>query len=477
MLIPVILCGGAGVRLWPESRESRPKPFLKIGEDDKSLLIQAYERALRVGSPGVRPLMVTNADYYFLAADELRRAAAGPMPDFLLEGAARNTAGAVLLAAMEVVARHGEDALMLVLPADHVIRNHDGFDAAIGSAGRMAETGRLVTFGIQPSRPETGYGYLKLGGTVDARDCFEVERFVEKPDFAKASAFLAEGGYLWNAGMFCFRAAELLGLAGNFCPEILEAAKSAKTEGVEFTDGPYRGTRITAESMNRIPSVSLDYAVMEKASSVVAVACDIGWSDVGAWDSVAEVSRHDDCGNAVSGEAVLLDTQDCLIRSESKTVATLGVSNLVVVDTPDALLVADRSRAADLRNLVNKVKTVRPEICREHRLVPRPWGNYQIITEGPCYKVRRVEVKVGGRLSLQKHSRRSEHWVILSGTARVTNGEVVREFYPNQSTDIPVGVIHRLENCGMSPLVMIEVQAGDYLGEDDIFRFEDTYEG
>lgn len=471
MFVPVILSGGAGVRLWPESREARPKPFLKIGASGESLLLESIIRALALPD-AVRPIVVTNQDHLFQSLDELAKAS-GPV-EFLLEGAGRNTAPAVLLAAQHVKALYGPEAVMLILAADHIIRNEAGFTEAVKLAKTQAAAGFPVTFGLRPTRPETGYGYLETGESP-APGILAVSRFVEKPSAALAQEYLRSGRHLWNSGMFCFRADALLKLADTVAPDLavqVAACYETRECGVE---GETPLTRFSRAAMRELPSISVDYALMEKASGVVTIPCDIGWSDVGAWDSVWDVSAKDESGNASVGSVVSVDTSGSLIRAQSRLVTTVGVRDLVVIETADAVLVADKTRAQDVKTLLNGLKVTHPELCVLPGTVHRPWGSYTVLAEAAHYKVKRIEVKKGGRLSLQKHAHRSEHWVVVSGTARVTNGDRILELHPNESTYISVGNIHRLENVGLIPLIMIEVQSGEYLGEDDIVRLEDIY--
>ncbi len=474
MLIPVILSGGAGVRLWPESRELRPKPLLRLEPAGESLLLKTVNRALRVSDSG-KLIVVTNQDHLYQSLDEIGRVAGEA--EFLLEGCGRNTAPAILLAARHVQKIYGDDAVMLVLAADHEIRNQEKFAEAVRRAGEQAAQGKIVTFGIKPSRPECGYGYLKTG-KVSADSVFEVEKFVEKPNAATAKEYVDSGNYFWNSGMFCFRVGTILATAESVAPELAAAVNSVYPKGRRGTGNLCASLSFGKDAMAELPAISIDYAVMEKAAGVVAVACDIGWSDVGAWDAVKEVAANKDAsGNVIQGNAIVVGSENCLVRTAERLVAVVGGSDLMVVDSEDALLVVGKSAAAqDVKAVVSSLKKDNPELCVSPRTVRRPWGGYTVLAEGPHYKVKRIEVKTGGRLSLQKHAHRSEHWVVVSGTARVVNGEKTVELHANESTYIPVGNVHRLENVGMIPLVIIEVQSGEYLGEDDIVRLEDIYD-
>ncbi len=475
MLVPVILSGGAGTRLWPVSRRAYPKPFIRL-PDGRSLLQRTLERA--AGLEGVRQVLtVTNRDHYFQTRDEYAACrASGIAFDYLLEPCGRNTAPAIGLAARRLLEQAGGEAVMLVLPADHLVEDETAFAEAVARAERLARAGHLVTFGIRPDRPETGYGYIRLGAPLedggDGPLGHAVEAFVEKPDAETARRYLEDGGYLWNSGMFCFRADRILEAMGETAPELLEgmdACWAAADTGQEPLELP-------REAFERLPAISVDYAVMEKARGVAVVPCDLGWSDIGSWDALGGLVPADEAGNRVCGEAVLLDSRGCLVRSEGgRVVAGVGLEGLVVVDTPDAVLVAPRAQAQRVREVVERLRAAGHETVDHHRTVHRPWGTYTVLEEGERFKIKRIVVKPGASLSLQMHYHRSEHWVVVSGTARVTNGEREWLVRTNESTYIPAGTPHRLENPGVVPLVIIEVQSGEYLGEDDIVRFEDRY--
>ena len=474
-LLPVILCGGAGTRLWPVSREAVPKPFMRMA-DGQSLLQKAFLRAASL--PGVSDvLVVTNREYYFQTRDEFKDLGDGSRaitPHFLLEPFGRNTAAAIALAAHDIKAREGDDAIMLVLPADHMVADLRAFGAAVAEAQSLARQNRLVTFGIKPTVPETGYGYIDCGAPINASAGREVSRFVEKPSLEKAQEYLAKGSYLWNSGMFCFGAGQFLAVAGKVAPDL--AAAVAKTwVATEKAASGDEMREIDAQTFQTVPNISVDYAVMERASNVAVVPCEFGWSDIGSWAAVSELVPADKDGNRVVGEAILIDSANVYVQSDGRLVAGIGLDDMVVVDTPDAVLVAPRARSQDVRLVVEQLKQRNHSAYRFHQTVHRPWGTYTVLQEGSRFKIKRIEVKPGASLSLQMHHHRSEHWIVVSGTAKVVNGEEEFLVRTNESTYIPAGHKHRLSNPGVLNLVMIEVQSGDYLGEDDIVRFEDKY--
>ncbi|MDR5834679.1 mannose-1-phosphate guanylyltransferase/mannose-6-phosphate isomerase [Caballeronia sp. LZ034LL] len=466
-LVPTILCGGAGSRLWPVSRESHPKPFIRL-EDGESLLQKAFKRGAEL--PGVaQVLTVTNRDLFFKTNDEYREVNPAALPaSFILEPFGRNTAVAVAAAALHVAATLGEDALLLVLPADHLVRNHAAFAQAVTQAVQLAQAGALVTFGIAPTFPETAYGYIEADGT-------KVRRFVEKPDAETAQAYVDSGNFLWNAGMFCLRAGTALAEMAQHCPDVLDATRTCLDAARRAAGADGAQIELDADTLARAPDISIDYALMERSSNVAVVRCDIGWSDIGSWNAMGELSPADERGNRVEGEALLHDVSNCYVRSDSRLVGAVGVEDLLIVDTSDALLVANRHRAQDVRHVYAALKASGHEAYKVHRSVHRPWGIYTVLEEGSRFKIKRIEVKPGASLSLQLHHHRSEHWIVVSGMALVVNGE--NEFYvrTNESTYIPAGHKHRLTNPGVVDLVMIEVQSGEYLGEDDIVRFDDNY--
>ncbi|MCB1915089.1 MAG: mannose-1-phosphate guanylyltransferase/mannose-6-phosphate isomerase [Rhodocyclaceae bacterium] len=473
MLIPMILSGGAGTRLWPVSRESHPKPFMRLA-DGNSLLGLAYRRALTCHDVG-EVVTITNRDYYFQTRDVWSEvgAEASCAARYLLEPMGRNTAPAILAGALDVQARHGDDAVLLVLPADHLIRDASTFAEDVARAASLALGGHLVTFGIRPTRAETGFGYVHAGAQVTGSDGYEVRGFVEKPDAGTARRMVEDGGHYWNSGMFCFTAGGLVAAFAELAPDMLTAAGRCRSATIE--EPGQRFVELDRDGFAAMENISIDYAIMEKAANVAVVPASFDWSDIGSWTALAELTEADADGNRVHGDAVLVHSRGCFVQSEERTVATVGVEDLVVIDTADALLVAQRDRVQEVKEVVARLKKTGHEAYKLHRTVFRPWGAYTVLENGSRYKIKRIEVKPGESLSLQMHHHRSEHWIVVSGMARVVNGE--DEFFvrPNESTYIPAGHKHRLENPGVVDLVMIEVQSGEYLGEDDIVRFSDVY--
>jgi mannose-1-phosphate guanylyltransferase / mannose-6-phosphate isomerase len=469
-IYPIILSGGAGTRLWPLSRAVLPKQLLPL-VTEKTML---QETALRVA--GVQemqaPLIVCGNDHRFLVAEQMREAGIKPLA-ILLEPVGRNTAPAVAAAA-NYVKGIDADAMMLVLPADHVINDVPAFHAAVERAAALAREGALATFGIVPTAPETGYGYIKSGELVKgvAGDGYQVERFVEKPDRATAETFVKAGTYFWNSGMFLFRADAYLRELEQYAPEMAKAAAAAVQN--DYRDLDF--CRLDEAAFTASPSDSIDYAVMEKTRHAVVVPADIGWSDVGSWSALHDVQPKDANGNVTRGDVYLDDVTGSLVRAESRIVAVVGVKDLVVVETNDAVLVAHKDQVQRVKQIVDHLKSQDRTEHLMHRKVFRPWGSYEGIDVGDRFQVKRIIVNPGGKLSLQMHHHRAEHWVVVSGTARVTCGDQVKLLTENESTYIPIGMNHRLENPGKVPLHLIEVQSGSYLGEDDIVRFEDVYQ-
>jgi mannose-1-phosphate guanylyltransferase/mannose-6-phosphate isomerase len=469
-LIPTVLCGGAGSRLWPVSRELHPKPFIRLA-DGQSLLQKAWLRGAVL--PNVSEIVtVTNRELLFKTEDEYRevadRAPLGLPNSFILEPFGRNTAPAIAAAALQVAETQGEDAFMLVLAADHLIADQAAFAQAVSQAIQLAQQGKLVTFGIQPEAPDTGYGYIEAEGN-------SVLRFVEKPSLEKAQEYLDSGRYLWNSGMFCFSAGVMLREMEQHCPEILVATRACMAQSRKSKGKGFAQIELDPETFDKVPDDSIDYAVMEKSSNVVVVPCSIGWSDIGSWSALGDLTAADEKGNRIEGETILHDVSNCYIQSNERIVGAVGINNLIIIDTPDAILVADRNRAQDVKHLYANLKAAGHEAHKLHRTVHRPWGTYTILEEGARFKIKRIEVRPGGRLSLQMHHHRSEHWIVVCGVANVTNGEREAQVNTNESTYIPAGHKHRVENAGVVDLVMIEVQSGEYLGEDDIVRFDDKY--
>lgn len=466
-LIPTILCGGSGSRLWPVSREQHPKPFIRL-QDNQSLLQKAFIRGALLDSVA-EVLTVTNRDLFFKTQDEYRPVNGGKLPlSYILEPFGRNTAPAVAAAAIQIVKAHGPDAILLILAADHLIADQTAFANAVQQATALAADGKIVAFGIQPTAPETGYGYIEADGNT-------VVKFVEKPSAEVATAYLASGRFLWNSGMFCFAAGTMLAEMEKHCPNVLASVKSCLASSIDAKGDGFAQLELNSVDFASAPDISIDYAVMERTDRAAVVPCNIGWSDIGSWDAIGELSPPDAQGNRVDGMALLHDVTNCYIQSKERMVGAVGLKNLVIIDTPDALLVADRSRAQDVKHVYAKLKAQGHESHKLHRTVHRPWGSYTVLEEGSRFKIKRIEVKPGASLSLQMHHHRSEHWIVVSGMAKVVNGELDLMIATNESTYIPAGHKHRLENPGVVDLVMIEVQSGEYLGEDDIVRFQDVY--
>ena len=472
MLVPVILSGGAGTRLWPVSRQAYPKPFMALA-DGETLLAKTLLRALRVATPAAPVLTVTGRDYYVLTRDAYaaRAETAGRALPFLLEPVGRNTAPAVLAAALLVQARHGDAATLLVLPADHLIRDLDGFAAAVGQARALAAAGHLVTFGIHPTQPETGFGYIRRGDPLGGGG-FAVRAFVEKPDLERAQAYVDSGEYYWNSGMFCFGAGALLAAAAEHAPDLLAGARACLAA---LADDGRTTLELPVEAFAALPDISIDYAIMEKAGRVAVVPGSFDWSDIGSWKAISEMDTPDAAGNRLRGAAYVVDAENCYVDAGKRLVAAVGVRDLVIVDTGDAVLVSDREHAQQVKRVVEQLRAEQHEAATYHQTVHRPWGSYTVLEDAPDCKVKRLVVRPGQVLSLQFHHRRSEHWTVVHGTAKVRVGEEEFLLERNQSTYIPMGTRHRLENPTDQDIALIEVQCGDYFGEDDIVRLEDVY--
>jgi len=472
---PVILSGGSGTRLWPLSREAYPKPLLRL-LGDHSLL---QETALRLeglaaeGDP-LAPMVVCNEEHRFETAEQLRDAGHAAST-IILEPAGRNTAPALSAAALEL-ARAGDDPVMLVLPADHLIRDAAAFRRSVRAAARHAEEGDFVVFGVRPDRPETAYGYLRAGAAL-GDSARRLDAFVEKPDAARAADYVRSGAYAWNSGMFMLRASCWNRLIVRFRPDIASASASAWSASQR--DGAF--LRLHATSFLACPAESIDRAVAEPLAAdggdirSVMVPLDAGWSDVGSWDAVRAVGDQDERGNVARGDTLLVDTQDTLVIAEDRLVAALGTRQLVIVETADAVMVSTSDRAQDVKELVSRLKSSKRSEADAHRKVYRPWGHFDLLHAGPGFLVKSLVVKPGAALSLQRHAKRAEHWVVVRGVASVTRGDEQFDLRENESTYIPVGTKHRLSNRGASPLEIVEVQSGSYIGEDDIERFTDQY--
>ena len=465
-LIPVLLCGGSGTRLWPLSRTHYPKQFIPlVGET--SLLAQTLERVSGV-SRGAAPLVVCNENHRFMTAAVLEQCQQTASA-ILLEPEGRNTAPAIAVAALEALAI-GDDPVLLVLAADHVITDVAAFERSVLLGESAAMRDQLVTFGITPSRPETGYGYIRAGEMV-GDGIFEVASFVEKPSLETATDYVESGEYYWNSGMFLFRARRYLDELEAVRPNMLVAARAAHAKAVR--DGVF--VHLDGEAFGNCPNESVDYAVMEEAKQTAMVTLHAGWSDIGSWSALHEATALDEQGNAVRGDVMLMDTENSYVYADQGLVTTVGIKGLVVVSTPDALLVASRDRVQDVRKLVQRLSDEERTEQAHHTKVYRPWGHYEGIDQGDGYQVKRLVVDAGKRISLQRHQHRSEHWVVVRGSARVTLETTTFDLATNESTYIAAGAIHRLENAGFQPLEVIEVQTGTYLGEDDIERFEDDF--
>jgi mannose-1-phosphate guanylyltransferase len=466
-IIPVIMAGGSGSRLWPMSRAQYPKQLLKL-TSDKSMLQETAERILPLTTQA--PLVICNEDHRFIVAEQLKEQ--NQLGDIILEPVGRNTAPAIALAALHI-AKKDPDALMLVLAADHVIQNQPAFISSVNTAISQAQHNTLVTFGIVPDQAETGYGYIKRGEacSTEPGECYAVEKFVEKPDKEIAQAYLDSGDYYWNSGMFVFKASVYLTALEKHQPDILKACQQA----MQFTTPDCDFIRADKAAFEKCPDDSIDYAVMEKTDLAQVVPMDAQWSDVGSWAALWDISEKDNNNNVLRGDVLMHNATNNYISAEQRLVTAVGVENLVIIETKDAVLVADKNNTQQVKNIVDQLKSQQRSEHKAHREVYRPWGKYDALDHGKRYQVKRITVKPGEKISTQMHHHRAEHWVVVSGIAKVTNGDKTFLVKENESTYIPIGTIHALENSGKIPLEMIEVQSGAYLGEDDIIRFEDKY--
>lgn len=465
MIAPVILSGGSGTRLWPLSRKLHPKQFINLVND--TTLFQ--DTVLRLPKNTVDPLIICNEEHRFLAAEQLRQIDK-KSNGIILEPIGRNTAPAIALAALKFI-NSGEDPLLLVLSADHLIKNIDAFHQSIKTAEKLAEKNKLVTFGIVPDKAETGYGYIKAN-MCNTSDHYNIQSFVEKPNQKDAEKYLDSGDYLWNSGMFMFKASIYLQELEKFEPEILTSCK--KSCQTEYKDKDF--IRLNNDEFRQCPEQSIDYGVMEHTEGAMVVPLDANWSDIGSWDALWDAKNKDSNGNVSEGDVILNGVKNTYTYSSNRLVSAIGVSDLVIVDTQDALLIADKNHSQDIKNIVNQLKKENRSEAENHRKVLRPWGYYDSIDVDDGFQVKRILVNPGAKLSLQKHQHRAEHWVVVKGIATITRGDDVFVLKENQSTYIPKGEVHRLENTEETDLEIIEIQTGDYLGEDDIIRLEDDYQ-
>lgn len=469
-IIPVILSGGAGTRLWPVSRKAYPKPFMQLA-DGKTLAELTFDRAIEVATEG-EVVTVTSRDYYFLCKDIYKKNSRCDIDKqtFLLEPAGRNTAPAIALAALQVQQAHGDEAIMVVMPSDHLIKDTDTFKQTVQQAAQLAADGYLTTFGIYPTAPETGYGYIKAGEAL-GEQAYEIEQFVEKPSLEVAKSYIESGDYSWNSGMFCYQVGAFLAALQTTAPEVLSQSQVC----FAATDTQRTQIEFDLDQFMQLPDISIDYAVMEKAAKRAVVDSRFDWNDIGSWNAMASLSDSDVAGNRIEGKAVTVDSQNCYIRAGDRLVAVVGVSDLMVVDTTDAVLIAHKDKSQGVKDVVQFLKAKDHEAAVFHKTVHRPWGSYTILEDEDDCKVKRLVVKPGQVLSLQLHHKRSEHWTVVSGTAKVRVGDDEFLLEENKSVYIPVETLHRLENPTDTDIALIEVQCGSYFGEDDIERFEDIY--
>lgn len=475
IIIPVILSGGAGSRLWPVSRESHPKPFIQL-QDGQSLLHKTFIRAARfTNAPEI--ITITNKEYYLKSKAEYEKAALSDAPkqSYILEPFARNTAPAILLAALKASRTYGNESILLVLPADHLIEDLSEFIKSAEQAFSLAKANHLVTFGIKPRSPETGFGYIECGeADTSTANAFRVKRFVEKPSSELAMTYCQSNQFLWNAGMFCFKVDVILNAFKQHASALFNQATICFDAAIQKNKSPDI-IDFNPELFAALESISIDYAIMEKSNNIATIACHFDWRDIGSWEAYNELFTADQHGNTILGDAILIDSKNNFIHSETRMIASIGIHNLAIIDTPDAMLITHRDRAQDVKEVVQTLKNKAHQSYMTHRTVIRPWGSYTVLEEGPSFKIKRIVVKSHASLSLQMHEHRSEHWVVVEGTAKVINGDKEYLLQTNESTFVPMGTQHRLSNPTDSDVIIIEVQTGKYLGEDDITRYEDTY--
>ena len=471
IIIPIILCGGSGTRLWPLSRKSFPKQFLSINSDDnKSLLQKTLERIKDVDNI-INPILICNEEHRFIVAEQMREINIEPKK-ILLEPIGKNTAPAITLAALKAI-EFDEDPILLILSSDHIIMDKKEFIKVIKNGASYASKERLVNFGIIPTYPETGYGYIKSKTPLikNSNEASDIESFIEKPDILTAQKLLKDKRYTWNSGMFMFKAKIILDEIDHYSPDVLKYCKNALKPNLLDLDFQ----RLDKSEFVKCPEISIDFAVMEKTKKATVLSLDVGWADIGSWDSVWDVSKKNKDGNFIKGNILTINTSNSYLRSEGRLIAAIGVKDLIIVETRDAILISNKSSSQDVKNIVDKLKLSNTPEGQEHKRIYRPWGFYETIVEEKTWKVKLINVKPEGKLSLQKHHHRSEHWIIVSGIAQVEIEDKVITLYENQSSYIPLGSKHRLSNLGRIPLKLIEVQSGTYLGEDDIERFQDNY--
>lgn len=466
ILIPTILCGGSGTRLWPVSRELHPKPFIQLN-DGQSLLQKAFLRAFNLKNVN-EVLTITNRELFFKIQDELEPIKKdGITFSYILEHFGRNTAAAIAAAAITMQKKY-KDAILLILTADHLINDTKAFKKAVEQGVKLAQDDQIITFGINPAKPETRYGYIKA-------DRNKVLEFIEKPDLQTAQKFFTADNYLWNSGMFMFKCSVILNEMQKYCPEIFTNVQKCITKSTISTGHNFSQLILEPKTFAKVPANSIDYAVMEHSKKLNVIPCDLKWTDIGSWNAFEDFLHKDNNGNAISGETILHNVANCLIQSEHRLIGAVGIKDLIIIETSDAILVANKNNAEDVKHLFAKLKQQGHESHRLHKKVSRPWGNYTVLEQGERFKIKRIEVKPQASLSLQMHHHRNEHWVVVQGRAKVTNNDKIYFVNTNESTYIPQGNKHRLENPGIVPLVIIEVQSGEYLGEDDIIRYHDSY--
>lgn len=466
-ILPVILAGGVGSRLWPLSRKTHPKPFIKL-EDGDSLIQKTYQRAVALSNIG-EVVTVTNRDLFFYTKDEFDEIEGELIRNtFFLEPVGRNSTAAIAVASYYAMEQYGQGCILLVMPADHLIDDQDAFSRAVTEAATLASDGKLVTFGIKPTSPNTGFGYIEASGN-------DVTRFVEKPDRQTAETYLSSGNFYWNSGIFCLEVESFINELASFCPDIAAQSSVCISGAKQSTGNGWNQYDMRQADFERMHDIAVDYAIFEKSKKIAMVPCDIGWSDIGSWIEFGALYPTDQHQNNVKGNVLLKETRDCVVHGDDKLIATLGINDLVIADTADALLIVHKDRVQDIRTIVDVLKSRNDQSYKAFPTMHRPWGRYTVLQEGSGFKLKRIEVKPGASLSLQSHKHRSEHWVVVSGIALVTNASEQFELKHNQSTYIPAGNKHRLENQEIDLLVLIEVQCGDYLGEDDIVRYNDVY--